>query len=59
VTLKNWLDYVKILKIKQYNIIYLTQLWKFWPKHIIKIKIILTMLVQKKDNFNYNYTDPK
>jgi hypothetical protein len=51
--------YLKVLKIKHNNTIYLTQLCKFVTKHIIKIKIILTMLVQKKDNFNYNYTDPK
>jgi hypothetical protein len=55
----NWLNYVKVLKIKHSNTIYLTQLCKFVTKHIIKFKIILTMLVQTKDNFNYNYTDPK
>jgi hypothetical protein len=43
----NWLNYINILKIKHNNIIYSTQLCKLFTKHIIKIKIVLTMLAKK------------
>jgi hypothetical protein len=50
---KSYINYIKWHNNKYINRIYLTQSYKFWNKHIIKIKIVLIMLTKKN---NYMYT---